>query len=115
MNTLRNLLLIGLLASLLGGCVLALSGNDNPHPGHWDHDYYSDSSQGDRSLAEAVRKRFDSHSETRDAAISIHSHDGNITLQGTVTDPATVGQAVALAAGTSGVQKVICEIVVLKD
>lgn len=115
MNILRNLLLIGLLASMLGGCVLAFSGDGEPHHGHWEHDYYSDSSTSDRDLAQAVRKSFDGNNQTRDAAISIHSHDGNITLQGTVNDPAIVGQAVALASGTSGVRQVTCEIVVLKN
>lgn len=115
MNTLRNLLLIGLLATLLGGCVLAISDDGDLHRGHWDHGYYSDSSQSDRDLAQAVRKSLDSNSQTRDAAISVHSHDGKITLQGTVNNPAIVGQAVTLASGTAGVQKVICDIAVLKD
>ena len=115
MNTLRNLLLIGLLASLLGGCVLAISDDGDMHHGHWDHDYYSDSSKSDRDLAQAVRSSLDSNSQTRNAAISVHAHDGKVTLQGTVNDPAIVGQAVTLASGTTGVRKVICEIVVLKD
>ena len=44
-----------------------------------------------------------------------YAHDGDITLQGTVDDAAVLGRAVALAASTTGVQKVICELVILKS
>lgn len=112
MKILRNLVLIGVVTALMGGCVLAIDG-DNPH-GHWDHDYYSHSDQTDRDLAQAVRNSLNNNPQTRAAAISVYSRDGDITLQGTVNDSTVLGQAVTLAAATPGVQKVICEIVVLK-
>ena len=113
MNTLRNLIMTGALLTLLSGCVLVVP-NDSDDHGHW-HRSYSNSDVSDRDLAQAVRASLDGDSQTHAAAISVNAHDGDITLQGTVDNAAVLGRAVALAASTRGVQKVICELVILKN
>lgn len=111
MKILRNLMLTGALVTLLGGCVLVVP---NDSDGHWHHSY-SNSDVNDRDLAQAVRTSLDGDAQTHAAAISVNAHDGDITLQGTVDNAAVLGRAVALAASTAGVQKVICELVILKS
>lgn len=113
MNTLRNLIMTGALTALLNGCVLVVP-NDSDDHGHWHHSY-SSSDVSDRDLAQAVRSSLAGDSQTHAAAISVNAHDGDITLQGTVDNAAVLGRAVALAASTPGVQKVICELVILKQ
>lgn len=112
MNIVRNLIMTGALVTLLGGCVLVVPNDDDS--GHWHH-RYDDSSANDRNIAQAVRASLEGDSQTRAAAISVNSHDGEVTLQGTVNNAAILGRAVALAAGTPGVKKVISELVILTD
>lgn len=114
MNTLRNLIVATSLAGLLGGCVLVIPDDEDSGHTHWHHSY-DNSDASDRDTAQAVRTNLVSDSLTRTAAISVYSHDGEVTLQGTVTDAAVLGRAVALAAGTPGVKKVISELVMLKS
>jgi osmotically-inducible protein OsmY len=113
LNTLHKLIVAGLLAALLSGCVLVVP-NDSGDHGHWHHTY-NNSDVSDRDLAQAVRTSLDGDSQTHTAAISVNAHDGDVTLQGTVANAAVLGRAVALAAGTPGVQKIICELVMLKN
>lgn len=112
MNTVRNLIITGALITLLGGCVLVVP-NDGDS-GHWHH-RYDDSNANDRDIAQAVRASLDGDTQTKAAAISVNSHDGEVTLQGTVNNAAVLGRAVALAAGTPGVKKVISELVILTN
>jgi osmotically-inducible protein OsmY len=114
LNTLRTFVTATALISLLSGCVLVVPNDDDSGHVHWNHDY-SDSQSRDRDLAQAVRDSLNSDSLTHAAAISVRSHQGDITLQGTVDNADVLGRAVALAAGTPGVQKVICELVMLKN
>ncbi|HEX5340662.1 MAG TPA: BON domain-containing protein [Gammaproteobacteria bacterium] len=113
MKSLRNLMMLVVLASILSGCILVIPDDgDSPH-GHWSRSHAS-ADTADRDLAQAVRTSLEGDSQTRAAAISVHSSRGDITLQGSVADAGVLGRAVALAASTPGVQKVVCEIVVLK-
>jgi osmotically-inducible protein OsmY len=114
LNILRNLLIVGALGVLLNGCVLVIPDDSDSSHSHWSHSYH-DSGASDRDLAQAVRTSLDNDSQTHAAAISVNAHDGDITLQGTVDDAAVLGRAVALAASTPGVQKVVCELVILKN
>ncbi|MGH8369390.1 MAG: BON domain-containing protein [Gammaproteobacteria bacterium] len=109
----HSLMTVAVLALVLSGCILVVPNDGDSSHTHW-HSGYNDGDKTDHDLAQAVRTSLDGNSQTRAAAISVNSHDGDVTLQGTVSDTAVLGQAVALAAGTAGVQKVICEIVVLK-
>lgn len=112
MNTLRNLLMTGALITVLGGCVLVVP-NDGDS-GHWHH-HYNDGTASDRDIAQAVRASLDGDAQTKAAAISVNSHDGEVTLQGTVDNAAVLGRAVALAAATPGVKKVVSELVILAN
>lgn len=114
MNTLRKLIMTSTLTVLLSGCVLVVPNDGDDFHGHWHHsDRNVDVS--DRDLAQAVRTSLDGDSQTHAAAISVNAHDGDITLQGTVDNAAVLGRAVALAASTPGVQKIICELVILSN
>lgn len=112
MKTLRGLLMIPVLASLLGGCVLVVPNDSDSSRGYWSH---NDDSRSDRELAQAVRTRLDADNQIHAAAISVRNHNGVITLQGSMDDAAGLGKAVAIAATTPGVHKVISEITVLKQ
>lgn len=114
MKILRSLVMTSVLMALLSGCVLVVPNDSDGSNGHWHHSY-SNSDISDRDLAQAVRTSLEGDTQTHAAAISVNAHDRDITLQGTVDNAAVLGRAVALAASTPGVQKVICELVILKN
>ena len=117
MKTLRILIVTAVLSSLLGGCMLVVDGEGHANPGaHWGYAHGASADVGakDRALAQMVRSRFDEDSLVHAAAISVHSHDGNVILEGMVNSSETLGRAVDLASSTPGVRSVICELTLIR-
>jgi len=77
-----------------------------------DYDRSPGTRMDDDAVTAAVKGRFASADDVRGSHIDVDSHNGDVTLKGTVPSNDVAGEAVRLALGTKGVRTVTARLTV---
>lgn len=103
MKDLRHMVLAGIAAFALSGCVIVISDEGISTA---DGVHYKDNSR-DRALAGRVRDAFAADDALKDIDITVAAHDGVVTLRGDLDRVADLERAIELTKRTEGVDKVV--------
>lgn len=94
------------------GWVVERTGDGELRAHRRDADRYAGAKMDDDAVTTAVKGRFATAPDVGGSHIDVDTHDGNVTLKGTVPSNDVAGEAVRVALGTKGVRTVISRLTV---